>query len=159
MVDCNATNAALRAGYAEKSAHVTGARLLKNANVQEKIAELGKEISRQTGITAERVVAELAKKAFSDVRKLFDKDGELIPISELDDDTANTVASFKVKRLGNSPVEIVEVKQYDSLKALELIGKHLGMFVEKVEDVTKDKQEHVVIYLPDNGRDPDMLKK
>lgn len=94
LIDLNATQAAIRAGYSEKTANEQGARLLANVSVQEKIAELKAERSKRTEITQDSVIQELA-----------------------------AVARAEVKG----------VRAVDKLKALELLGKHLGMFVERYE--------------------------
>ena len=94
LIDLNATQAAIRTGYSEKTANEQGARLLANVSVQEKIAELKAERSKRTEITQDSVIQELA-----------------------------AVARAEVKG----------VRAVDKLKALELLGKHLGMFVERYE--------------------------
>lgn len=94
LIDLNATQAAIRTGYSEKTANEQGARLLANVSVQEKIAELKAERAKRTEMTQDSVIQELA-----------------------------AVARAEVKG----------VRAVDKLKALELLGKHLGMFVERYE--------------------------
>ena len=105
MIDLNATQAAIRAGYSPKTANEQAARLLANVSIQNRIAQLQAEQSRRTGVSADRVVRELAKVAF---------------------DLA-AVQSVKVKTFGEDGLE-QEVKLADKLKALDLLGRHLGMF-------------------------------
>lgn len=90
-------------------------------------------------ITKERVLAELGKIGFSDIRKVFTEDGTAIrPMSEWDDEAAGAVASVKVvtrpagkDEAGNSAVEYIhEFKAWDKRAALVDLGKHLGMFKE-----------------------------
>ena len=66
MIDLNATQAAIRAGYSPKTANEQAARLLANVSIQNRIAQLQAEQSRRTGVSADRVVRELAKVAFVD---------------------------------------------------------------------------------------------
>lgn len=94
LIDLNATQAAIRAGYSEKTAREQAAQNLSKLNIQEKIAELKAERSKRTEITQDSVIQELAAVARA---------------------------------------EIKGVRAVDKLKALELLGKHLGMFVERYE--------------------------
>lgn len=94
LIDLNATQAAIRSGYSEKTANRIASELLSKLDIQEKITELKAERSQRTEITQDRVVKELAAVARA---------------------------------------EIKGVRAVDKLKALELLGKHLGMFVERYE--------------------------
>ena len=60
MIDLNATQAAIRAGYSPKTANEQAARLLANVSIQNRIAQLQAEQSRRTGVSADRVVRELS---------------------------------------------------------------------------------------------------
>ena len=64
LIDLNATQAAIRAGYSSKTANEQGARLLANVSVQEAIAKATAERSKRTGISQDRVIQELARIAF-----------------------------------------------------------------------------------------------
>ena len=140
LIDLNNTQAAIRAGYSAKTAYSQGERLLRDVEVQKLIQELMQERSTRVEVTAERVLAEIAKVAFGDVRKFFGPGGELIRISDLDDDAAACIAGCDLVTVnrGEGAVEYVaKVKMADKLKALELAGKHLGLFREGgiVEDL------------------------
>jgi phage terminase small subunit len=79
----------------------------------------------------ERTRAELARVCFSDVRKLFNPDGSLKKVSELDADTAAAVASFEVDEVevGDKVVRrTIKVKLWDKNAALEMAIKHLGLY-------------------------------
>ena len=131
LIDLNNTQAAIRAGYSAKTAYSQGERLLRDVEVQKLVQELMQERSTRVEVTAERVLAEIAKVAFGDVRKLFGPGGELIRISDLDDDAAACIAGCDLVTVsrGEGEVEYVaKVKMADKLKALELAGKHLGLF-------------------------------
>jgi len=144
LVDCNATQAAIRAGYSKNGAEVAGHRLLSNVNVRAAIDANRKATSEKLEITKERVLGELAKIGFSDIRKMFSPGGNLLPIQDLDDDAAACLSSIevitrKVPGAEESEVEHVsKIKVWDKRAALVDIGKHLGMFVERHEHTGKD---------------------
>lgn len=96
LVDKNATQAAIRAGYSAKTASSAGERLLRNVEVCTAIDRAMADLAKRLGITAERVLRERARLAFFDPRKLLDKDGAPIPLQDLDDDTAAAIAGMDV---------------------------------------------------------------
>ncbi|MBY0138369.1 terminase small subunit [Paracoccus yeei] len=135
LIDLNATQAAIRAGYSPRTAEQQGSRLLRNAQVAAAATEAQAARSAKTQITQERVLEELAKVGFSDVRKLFSA-GALRSADNLHDDMAGAIASIEVVAKpgppdedGNREVEFVhKIKLWDKIAALEKIGRHLGMF-------------------------------
>ncbi|GAW29597.1 terminase small subunit [Carboxydocella sp. ULO1] len=133
LIDLNATQAAIRAGYSPKTAHEQGAQLLAKISIREAIDKAIAERSRRTGITQDRVLRELAKVAFVNATDIIDMDDAAIRDDANRDDTA-AIAGVKVKRIPTEAGEIIEreVKIYDKIKALELLGKHLGMFTDKL---------------------------
>lgn len=142
LVDLNATQAAIRAGYSKKTAYRQGADLLKNPQIAEAITKANKDRSERTKITADSVIEQLARFGFSDIRKIFDERGSLRSVSDLPDDVAAAVASVEVVTRpgaeidadGNREVEYVhKIRMVDKIKPLELIGKHLAMWVERHE--------------------------
>jgi phage terminase small subunit len=131
LLDLNATQAAVRAGYSERTAKSQGQRLLTDVDIQNLIQGSMQRRSERVEVTAERVLSEIAKVAFSDVRKIFDDSGALIRISELDDDAAACIAGCEIVTVNRGEGEvdyIAKIKMADKLKALELAGKHLGLF-------------------------------
>ena len=141
LVDLNGTQAAVRAGYSAKGADVAGARLLGNVRVKEAIQAAMDDRAERLDITADRVLQEIARLSFSDIRKLFTEHGQLRPIHDLPDDVAAAIASIEVvtRRLpgiGDEPPEIEyvhKIKTCDKRGSLELLGKHLKLFSERVE--------------------------
>lgn len=139
LVDLNATQAAIRAGYSAKTAEQQGHQLLKNTSVAEAVSEAQAARSERTEITQNQVLRELAKIGFSDIRKLFTPGGNLMPIGDLDDDAAACLSSIEIttrKARGGDDDEVEEVAKirlWDKRAALVDIGKHLGMFKDKVE--------------------------
>jgi phage terminase small subunit len=84
-------------------------------------------------VTADKVLKETAALAFADLRVLFDSDGRLLPPTMWPDHVAAAVSSFKVlsrQMPGSDPVEmeyVIAVKTWDKVKALELLGRHMGL--------------------------------
>lgn len=133
LVDLNATQAAIRAGYSAKRASEIGYQLLQKTTVSEAISKALAARSRRTGINQDRVLLELAKVAFLNPTDVINMDEATIRGDANREDTA-AIASVRVKRIPTEAGEIVEreVKTYDKIKALELLGKHLGMFTDKL---------------------------
>lgn len=148
LIDLNATAAAKRAGYSAKTAMEQGYQLLRNTSVQKHVAELKKQRREANEATAQKVVEELAKIAFSDIRNLFNVNNSLSKVNDLGKDITAAIASIKVYEEKNQGVligETKEIKLYDKLKALELLGRHFGIF-EK--DNTQSKENAInIIYL------------
>lgn len=131
LIDLNATQAAIRAGYSPDSAKEIGSENLTKPNIANAIDQVLAERSRRTGVNADRVVRELAKIAFVNAKDVIDFDSATLTANADNDDTA-AIQSVKVKTFGEDGLER-EIKLADKLKALELLGKHLGMFKDKVE--------------------------
>ena len=145
LIDLNATQAAIRAGYSAKTAHSQGPRLLDDVGVKELIADAMAKRSESTKITAERVLQELGRVALFDPRRLLNADGSPKPINELDDDTAAVLAGMDIAEeyegTGDDRRFIgytKKVKLADKVGALNLAMRHLGMLTDKLEvkDVT-----------------------
>lgn len=132
--DLKATEAAIRAGYAPKSAHVTASRLLSDAKVQASIQALLAKVAQANELTVQRVVKEVARIAFGDRRKLYDDKGGLRNMHELDDDTAALISELETDELfagsGGERVHIGftrKVKTWSKGKALDQAMAYLGM--------------------------------
>lgn len=133
LIDLNATQSAIRAGYSPKTANEQGARLLANVSIQEAISKAMAERSRRTGINQDRIVQELARIAFVKITDVVDPDGE-INTNASDDDLA-CIESYKVEDSDsvNGSSSKREVKLASKIKALELLGKHVGMWNDKIQ--------------------------
>lgn len=150
LIDLNATQAAIRAGYSKKTAYRTGADNLIKPQIQEYLGSKMKDREKRTEITQDKVIKELAAIAFSkgsDYAKVVDKtiivdgnvvldenglpqtyqDVELTLTDELTEEQKKAISNIKRGKNG------IEVSTYDKIRALELLGKHLGMFTNKVE--------------------------
>lgn len=142
LIDFNGKQAAIRAGYSAKTAEAAAARLLRNVKVQAEISRRQKDLQRRTEVTQERVVVELARVAFADATdyvqvetRIINRGKVKVPIelavhketAELSADQRAAIASIKQGANG------VEIKLHDKIKALELLGRHIGMFNDKLD--------------------------
>jgi len=148
LLDLNATQAAIRAGYSEDTARQQGSRLLSNVNIQKEIKKAKQERIERTKITQDRVLKELSKIGFADINDFLrfgtektvigrDESGE--PIT----DYANVVELKDSQEVDGSVISEVQLKDgklkfklHDKMKALNDIGRHLGMFNDKLDITT-----------------------
>lgn len=156
LIDLNATQAAIRAGYSAKGANATAARLLANVSIQAAIQERMKKREERTEITQDRVLQELARIGFADLREVFTNTGNLRRPEEWSNALGAAVSSVEVvvrpsgefDEDGRPQVEHVhKIKLWDKNSALEKIARHLGMFADAgVGD--KSRPIHVEIVNP-----------
>lgn len=133
LIDLNATQAAIRAGYSTQTAYSIGNENLNKPEIRARIDKAMAERSKRTGVNADRVIQELARIAFVNAPDVVNTMDATVKDNATEDDTA-AIASVKVKIVDGdfSSVER-EIRFADKLKALELLGKHLGMFKDKME--------------------------
>lgn len=174
LIDLNATQAAIRAGYSENTAQEQSSRLLSNVMVKKAVDAAMKLRADRTEITADRVLKELAKIGFSDLRKAVrwesalvteedNPDGgdiaiikrivtnrvELVASDDLDDDTAAAISEISQNATGG-----VKIKLHDKKAALVDLGRHLGLFTDNVavkHDVS-DPLAALLQQIADSGR-------
>lgn len=160
LVDLNATQAAIRAGYSPKTAEQQGPRLLGNAGVAQAIAVGQAKRLARLEITQDRVLQEIASLAFSDVRQWFDETGRLKPIHELPERVAAALGSVEIQREKTTRkstedeevvVEecVVKLKAWDKPRALEMLAKHFGLVKESMEHTGNVKVTFGGRYRPD----------
>ncbi len=123
LIDLNATKAALRAGYSAKTSDKIGYQLLEKTRVKEALERAIRKREQRTEITQDMVVAQLAKIAFADIRGIVTWENGELRMRPSDDVDGTTIAE----------VTQTAVKLNDRMKALELLGKHLGMFKDKMD--------------------------
>lgn len=141
LVDLNATQAAIRAGYSPKNADVTGPRLLGNVGIAEAIKTRMDERADRLGVTQDDVVQALRAIAFADLREVTEWGREqdessglwrvyvrLRDSERLSDEAAVALNELRVDASGH-----LTVRLSDKLRALELLGRHLGMFKRDVD--------------------------
>lgn len=137
VVDLNATQAAIRSGYSEKTAYSHGSRLLNNVEVKTRIKELQSDMQKASGITALRVLQEHSKIAFSSISNLHNTWIELKDFEKLTDEQKACIKSISTKVLKRNigtkeepdivDVEFVKIELYDKQKALDSIASLLGL--------------------------------
>lgn len=140
LIDLNGSQAAIRAGYSKDTAGSIGFENLKKPEIQNRIQELQLERSQRTGITADMVLQELAKCGFTNIQDYINGNLSIKDIASLDADKTKAIASIKktITEFEGGSKEMVEFKLHDKLKALEMIGRHIGFF-EKDNNQSKLK--------------------
>lgn len=136
LVDLNATQAAVRAGYSAKTANEQGARLLANVSVKNAIRERQEVLKMKTEITQEWVVERYRRIVEGcDKRLFFNDDGSVKPPSQWSAEMGLAVAGFEVQELGDEglAVSVSKLRFQDAKAALDSLARHLGMFKDKVE--------------------------
>lgn len=149
LVDMNGAQAAIRAGYAARSARVTAARLLTNANIAAAVQQRCAERSERTGLTAARVLEELRRIGIADIRQLMSWSHDRVvftPSGDLTEEQAAAVAAVKSKTItvtredGSTEQRIeIELKLHDKIAALREAGRHLG--IGDTLDITHHMEE------------------
>lgn len=156
LIDLNATQAAIRAGYSEKSARTTAARMLANDNIASRVQELFGEREKRTGVTADRVVEELERLAFSDLRDAVEWGSSGVTLkesTELSRDAAAFVASVSEGKDG------VTIKTHNKIAALKLLGEHLGLFKGGNEEEIRLRPLPVIQIVHEPAEAPDEIRR
>lgn len=125
----NASEAARQAGYSVKNADVVGPRLLGTVGIREAIAAAGKK----AGVTPELVLGELLRIARVDIADAFEDDGRLKKLSEMSEDTRRAISGIDIENATERRGTIHKLRFWDKPRALELLGKNLKLFTDKVE--------------------------
>lgn len=144
LVDLNATQAAIRAGYSSKTARQIGEQNLSKLDIQTEIQKAMKDRSTRTEITQDRVLQELAKVGFADIKDFLTFRTERTVVGyhkgEAVIDYSHVVELKNSENIDGSIVSEVSLKDgqlkfklHDKMKALQDIGRHLGMFIDKSE--------------------------
>jgi phage terminase small subunit len=134
LVDFNATQAAIRAGYSERTARAQGQRLLTKVDIHDAIEKAGQKRANKLDVTVERIVLELARIAFADPGEIIQVvNGRVVvkDTSELTEDQRRVVA--EVTQTDTMNGGSLKVKLHDKQKALELLGRYQGMFIDRHE--------------------------
>ncbi len=160
----NGTQAAIAVGYAEKSAHVRAARLLRDDKVLAMVEGRVARAAEISGLTVERTLMEVARLAYSDPRQFLQSDGSLKPTEEWTPDMAAAVASLEVleeyegsgedrKYIGQTK----KLKFWDKNAALEKAMKHLGLY-EKDNSQTRPNLALQVVLVDSATAEPVVRK-
>ncbi|WP_028988042.1 terminase small subunit [Thermicanus aegyptius] len=151
LIDLNATQAAIRAGYSPKTANEQGARLLAKVSVRAYIDARMAKLSKRTGVTQERIIRELARIAFLNPTDVVDLDSATLKPNSTEDDTA-AIAAVKVKTIPTQDGVGVEreIRFADKIRALELLGKRFGMWIDK-QQIDVQGAVQIVDDVPEKG--------
>ncbi|EPL4123848.1 terminase small subunit [Citrobacter amalonaticus] len=126
--DLNATQAAIRAGYSEKSSRNQGARMMANDDILTRIAELKADRNEEVGVDAAYVLKRLVEIDQMDVLDILLLNGELKPIKDWPKTWRTTLSGMDVSEIaGDAPGLLKKIKWPDKVKNLELLGKHVDV--------------------------------
>ena len=141
LIDLNATQAAIRAGYSPKTAKQQGSRLLTNADVASAIAAGAKVVLDDSAATAKQVLTELTRVALSDARAMFDDRGALASPADWPDHVASAISGVEVTRRyvpgkkdeDGEEIETTKVRRWDKPRCLELLAKYHNLLTDQVK--------------------------
>lgn len=129
MVDFNQTAAAVRAGYGEKTAAVTAARLMRKPKVQAAIADKMGRRAQRLELTADRVLQEIGNIAHFDPIDAYDQEGKLLPVHQMPAHIRKALDGYE--EIEGKPGRVKKVKWNDRLRASEMLAKHFGIYGEQ----------------------------
>lgn len=140
LIDLNATQAAIRAGYSAHSASEIGRQLLEKTGVAEAVARAKAERSARIGLTADRVLQELADVGFAKLDDFAEWGPDRFALRESSAVNARAVQSVTIKKTTVTTEDETEItkteqgiKLHDKISALKLLGQHIGMFPDRRE--------------------------
>ena len=155
VIDFHITNAAIRAGYPAKSAAAVGSKLLKNAKIQQRIAELRAAASAKTGISLERALDQLGAMAFADPADMYNPHtGDLLPVDQMPESIRRAIISIEVDEIEVNGIKMgvtKKIKLAPKDKATDMIMKHLGEY--KKDNAQKQTLVTVVVDIVDDEED------
>jgi phage terminase small subunit len=144
LVDLNATQAAIRAGYSENSAKQIGHELMGKAEIQEALASAMKARADRLEVKADDILRELMFILKSDLAQAYDEDGRVLPVHQMPENFRRALAAVEVDEIlerdqadPQGPRVLAgftkKLKLWDKTKAAEMLGKYLKLWVDKVE--------------------------
>ncbi|WP_313063597.1 terminase small subunit [Atlantibacter hermannii] len=151
LIDLNATQAAIRAGYSAKTANEQGAQNLAKLSIQNRISDLKAERNEQTGINAAYVLRRLVEIDQMDVLDILTSTGELKPVSQWPKVWRTTLSGLDVVEMsaeGNTAALLKKIKWPDKVKNLELLGKHVSVQAFKEQVDQKVTATHNIMPIP-----------
>lgn len=144
--NCGNASAAYRAAYntkkmSERAINTEACKLLKNPKIAHRLEEVKRAAAEGTKLTVQRIIEEYMRVAFLDPAKLFDADGNLLPIHAMEEDTRRAIGGVDVVELGGNTgkdsdsivSQIKKIKLLDKLSALNDLGRHMGIFIDRKE--------------------------
>lgn len=150
VIDFNGARAARDSGFSEKTARVKASQLLTKINIQERIAELLKDRSERTKVTQDMVLKELAILGFSDFTKFakYKKKTGLVVANTDEIKGGRTRAIKSMKQVDTKDGGSISIKLHGKEKALELLGKHTGLFEDAGDKIAKVLYELSEKFMP-----------
>jgi len=129
IIDLNATQAAIRAGYSKNTARFIACENLTKPNIQQNLAELQANVAKRNDVTIDMIIGELKELGFSNIAD-FMVNGKMLPLAEVAKNKLKAVSQVKLTRSvnGDDKREIIEFKLYDKLSALDKLARHLGFY-------------------------------
>lgn len=130
LVDLNATKAAVRAGYSDKTAKTTAHELMSKDEVAEEIQRLFDERASKCGVTSEQVLKEFVSIGMSNIKDYMDDEFDVKNLSEIPDYKAKAIKSIKKTVIEGEGFNktVIEFQLHDKIAGLNNLGKHLGLF-------------------------------
>lgn len=151
LVDLNATQAAIRAGYSEDSARQIAAENMSKPDILEAIEEAVNNRVTRLEITADRVLAGILNLADLDIGEAYDKNGNLLPVHEMPKHVRKAITSVKsfeeFEGFGQDKIktgDVREVRFTEKSKNWELLAKYLKLLTDKVQH-SGDKENPIVV--------------
>lgn len=144
LIDHNATQAAIRAGYSARTAEQGGAQLLRNIKVRGEINKREVQLVEKTTIDQEWLDERYRRIADADIGRAFNPDGSLKPLHEMDEETRFAISGVEVETTlargsdgdgGAVLTRTAKIKSWDKLKALDALAKNRGYFPKESKDV------------------------
>lgn len=137
LIDLNATQAAIRAGYSRKTAAKIGDENLRKPDIAREIKRAMDARAARSEVTQDRVLKEIAKLAFLDIAGAFDADGALLPLKDMDPDVRAALAGLEIAEITNDEGiaigRVKKIKLADKIAALTLLARHMGMLNDKLK--------------------------
>ncbi len=146
LVDLNATQAAIRAGYSKRSANNIGPGNLLKPIIQEAIQKRRLKLQQKLHITQERVLEEEARLAFVDIESMFDDKGNLLPVNKIPEDARRAIAGVEVIEGVVKGETKFKYRLWDKGRALERISKHLGIYAPEKHELGLGKGLAELVY-------------
>lgn len=144
----NRTKAAKEVGFSARTAYSQGSRLMRNPGVCRMVAAKAKKVVEDLDHSAERILAQLTRIAFSDIRDLYAKDGTLLPVHKWPDGVAAAIAAVESEEIAagkKKPMVVIrKVKRADTVRCLELLGKYRKLFTDMSESKVSVTLEELV---------------
>ena len=158
LVDLNGKQAAIRAGYPSKTAHIRASQLLSLLKVRQTVDEAIERRSARVEVKQDDVLRELLRIMTTDIAKAFDSEGRMLKLGEMPEDIRRAVSSVEVEQMFEGSGQdryhsgdLVKLKLWNKGEAITLAMKHLGLLKEKLEVSTKTGG--LIIMLPPENPD------